>query len=65
MHILKRETCSEKPFCTICERYQELRYHGKEAIPTWRFNVEKNRIAKMLQACPAQVITVEQMGEDS
>ena len=64
MHVLHRKTCDEKPFCIICERYQELRYHGRQLLPTWRYNLQKDRIRKMIQNCPAGVITVEQLGEE-
>jgi len=64
MHVLTRKTCSEKPFCVICERYQELRYHGRQLLPTWRYNLQKNHIERMIRNCPAGVITVEQLGEE-
>jgi len=63
MHILSRETCDRKPFCIICERYQGLRYHGRELLPTCRYNLEKEQIARMVAECPVGVIKVEQLGE--
>jgi len=64
MHVLSRKTCEEKPFCTVCEQYQELRYHGRQLLPTWRYNREKQQIARMIAECPVGVITVEQLGEE-
>jgi len=64
MHVLSRKTCDKKPFCTVCERYQGLRYHGKELLPTWRYNRDKKQIARMVAECPVGVITVEQLGEE-
>jgi len=60
MHVLHRKTCEEKPFCTVCEQYQELRYHGRQLIPTWRYNLEKDQIDSMVRECPEHVISVEQ-----